>query len=302
MSQYDFGTIVPASKSGSGLATDLNSWRTALHSSHKGAAAPSYKIAGTAWLDDSTTPWAWKMYDGANDIVLGYVDPTNDYFTPGKMFKLGANIASASTVNLATATGDQVTITGTTTITSFGTVPAGQMFKLVFAGALTLTHNATSLILFGANLKTQAGDSIIIVSEGSGNWRLINYTRAEGPGGRIFQASTTWNVSTTGNLAFTGIGFKPRELHFQAVHFGGQAASWGTANRPTGNQFVMYSNNGGTAGAFSMSTAAIGILITTAGNSQTMAMASYDDDGFTISRVNAGAPSASIQFNYTCWE
>ena len=95
--------------------------------------------------------------------------------------KQGANIASASTVDLATATGNSLTVTGTTTITSFGTVQSGAVFALTFAGALTLTYNATSLILpTAANITTAAGDVMVIQSLGSGNWKCISYTRANG--------------------------------------------------------------------------------------------------------------------------
>lgn len=58
-----------------------------------------------------------------------------------------SNIASATTTNLATATGNEVHITGTTTITGLGTVTAGTAIDVIFDGILTLTHNATSLIL-----------------------------------------------------------------------------------------------------------------------------------------------------------
>ena len=95
--------------------------------------------------------------------------------------KTGANIASASTVDLSTATGNAVTITGTTTITSFGTVQSGAVYALTFSGVLTLTHNGTSLILpTGGNITTQAGDVMIVQSLGSGNWKCIGYTRADG--------------------------------------------------------------------------------------------------------------------------
>ena len=46
MSQSDFGTIDPDTKNGTDLATDLNSWRDALHSMHRGASRPSYAAAG----------------------------------------------------------------------------------------------------------------------------------------------------------------------------------------------------------------------------------------------------------------
>ena len=91
----------------------------------------------------------------------------------------GADIASAATTNLSTATGQYVHVTGTTTITALGTARAGIRRSVVFDGALILTHNATSLILpGGANVTTAAGDSAEFMSEGSGNWRCINYTRA----------------------------------------------------------------------------------------------------------------------------
>lgn len=94
----------------------------------------------------------------------------------------GANVASATTVNLgAIADGNYVHITGTTTITGFGTVAAGIERTVVFDGVLTLTHNATSLILpSGANIATAAGDVATFISEGSGNWRCKHYGNISG--------------------------------------------------------------------------------------------------------------------------
>lgn len=96
-------------------------------------------------------------------------------------FKQGADIASASTTDIGAATGNYVTVTGTTTITGLGTIQAGTVRYVDFTGALILTHNATSLILpSGANITTAAGDCAIFISEGSGNWRCIMYQRATG--------------------------------------------------------------------------------------------------------------------------
>jgi len=91
----------------------------------------------------------------------------------------GADIASATTTDLGAVEGLMHDITGTTTITSFGTVRAGIWKVIKFEGALTLTHNAASLILPGAaNITTADGDVAIVISEGSGNWRCLNYARA----------------------------------------------------------------------------------------------------------------------------
>jgi hypothetical protein len=92
-----------------------------------------------------------------------------------------ATIASATTTNIGAAAGNYLQVTGTTTITAFDTVQAGTERTLEFAGALTLTHNSTSLILpSGASIPTAAGDVAIFRSEGSGNWRCVDYTKANG--------------------------------------------------------------------------------------------------------------------------
>lgn len=90
------------------------------------------------------------------------------------------DVASAATCNIGAAAAQRVRITGTTTITSFGTV-ANELRFVTLAGALTLTHNATSLILpAAANITTAGGDTAIFASNGSGNWTCLAYQRASG--------------------------------------------------------------------------------------------------------------------------
>jgi hypothetical protein len=89
------------------------------------------------------------------------------------------DLASAGTTDIGAQTSPVVRITGTTTITSFGTNYAGPRF-LVFGGALTLTHNATSLILpGGANITTAAGDAAIALPNLSTptGWRVVLFSR-----------------------------------------------------------------------------------------------------------------------------
>lgn len=91
------------------------------------------------------------------------------------------DVASATTTDIGAAASNYVRITGTTTITGLGTVASGTRRHVLFAGILTFTHNATSLILpTGANITTAAGDTALMISEGSGNWRCQHYTRASG--------------------------------------------------------------------------------------------------------------------------
>lgn len=93
--------------------------------------------------------------------------------------RLGTAIASAATTTIGTrGLGDYIHITGTTTITSFGTAAAaGVRRTLIFDGALTLTHNATSLICPGAaNIVTVAGTIIEVVAETTANWIVVSIT------------------------------------------------------------------------------------------------------------------------------
>ncbi|MGO4334949.1 hypothetical protein AB4037_08540 [Labrys sp. KB_33_2] len=112
------------------------------------------------------------LYDGTQYILLQNVAAETGPRT---------SLASAATTDLGTISSRNIGITGTTTITSFGSAAstAFPLYFLTFAGALTLTHNATSLILPGAaNILTRAGDTAIALYLGSGNWQVITYQRA----------------------------------------------------------------------------------------------------------------------------
>ena len=121
-------------------------------------------------------------------------------------------IASASTTSIGGVTSPLVSITGTTTITSFGTIAAGIRRKGRFTGSLTLTYNVTSLILpGGANITTAAGDFFEAVSLGSGNWVVYNYVRANGlpivyQGLSYNFGTTSFNPSNATKYYFSGVG------------------------------------------------------------------------------------------------
>jgi hypothetical protein len=106
---------------------------------------------------------------------------TSRAVTPAGLFPAEADVASATTTDLGAATTTYVKITGTTTITGFGTVAAGIVRHGRFESILTLTYNATSLILPGAaSITTAANDRFSALSLGSGNWIVTQYTRADG--------------------------------------------------------------------------------------------------------------------------
>jgi len=134
-----------------------------------------------AFSSDGSGNWTCLTYsrkDGS-PLVIG---PTNISAATLAALKFGpfTAIASATTTDLSTVATIGVSITGTTTITGFGT--GASLLRIVkFAAALTLTHNATSLILPGAaNITTAAGDTAAFLSDGSGNWTCTSYQVAAG--------------------------------------------------------------------------------------------------------------------------
>jgi hypothetical protein len=93
----------------------------------------------------------------------------------------GSDIPSASTTNIGAATGLFVNVTGTQTISSFGTAPAGTVRIVKFtAGPGALFGNPPALTLPGGGITRAAGDTGVFVSLGAGNWICASYQRANG--------------------------------------------------------------------------------------------------------------------------
>jgi hypothetical protein len=111
-----------------------------------------------------------------------------------------ASIASATTTDLGSVGSNNVLINGTTTINSFGTSAtlANPIYFIQFGGILTLTYNATSMILPGAaNITTAAGDSALVeFTNIAGYWRMIAYF--PGTAGGALGTAAAKNIGTSG--------------------------------------------------------------------------------------------------------
>jgi hypothetical protein len=123
-----------------------------------------YTFASIAGVVEDTTPQAGGPFDMNSNQMR---------------WSKGADVASAGALTLG-ADGNFFDITGTTSITSIGTLGVGTIVALQFDAALTLTHHATDLILPGArNITTAVGDSAIFVEYASGDWKCLTYTSAK---------------------------------------------------------------------------------------------------------------------------
>lgn len=120
----------------------------------------------------------------------------------------GAAIASAATVTLTPNATHH--ITGNTTITDIDFSPAadGAVAWVVFDGALTLTHNGTTLLLPGAaNITTVANDRALFMQDSADNVYCLAYIPATvtGSGGSVRATSPTLVTPTLGVAAATSI-------------------------------------------------------------------------------------------------
>jgi hypothetical protein len=92
-----------------------------------------------------------------------------------------ADIASAATTDIGVQNTSFLRVTGTTTITSFGTNYRGPRF-LTFADAVTLTNSSTLVLPGGANITTAAGDSLIVIPGATlgtaDKWVVVAYQKA----------------------------------------------------------------------------------------------------------------------------
>jgi len=124
-----------------------------------------------------------QVESGVNSTRMTILNEEFKFVNGHVDFELATAIASAATTNIGDAAdGNTIHITGTNAITSFGPANEGAIRDLIFDASLTLTHNATSLILpTGANIQTEAGDTAVFLCEdATGDWRCLDYQRASG--------------------------------------------------------------------------------------------------------------------------
>lgn len=188
-----WGVAIVGPKTPTAMAQDMKNSLDALLSYHSGATAPAYKVSGTIWCDTATADrLIYKVWDGSAWVPYLTVNTSTDSARVTAINPV-TTLASGATANLGSVESDVIEITGTTGITSFGTADAGVLRTVRFAGILSLTHSTALLLPTAGDITTAVGDSLVAVSLGSGNWRVLSYS------------SATIRVSPTGIMSNVGI-------------------------------------------------------------------------------------------------
>lgn len=234
----------------------------------------SYAVQG------SGTIASWQISQSAPAALGGlYAALAGATFTGLVNLKTGANIASAATINLSTATGNLVHITGTTP-TSAVTMTAGQWMRCIADGAWPLTYHATTnRISGGADYMCTAGDTVDYFYDGT--TVIGNITKKDGtpvvlPAGALiaFTAITATDAAWAPNALTT-------KMIVMCVGGGGGGGGCGATNK---------SSPGGHAGAraFKVSTSVSGTYAATIGAGGTGSAGASGTQGGTTSFIGTG--------------
>ena len=203
----------------------------------------------------------------------------------------GAAVASAGTTNIWATDGNTVHITGTTTITSFGTAPqAGAWMKVIFDGALTLTHGANLNLPGSANITTAADDFAFVYADTTTQFDVIYFkkdgTAVVSSGGDMSYSNSRFKVGTftkttgTGTQAITGVGFTPKAVVFLGDFGAADQKTW-TVGFTDGTGTYAQADSMYYANYADASTTAC-IYFKTSANSSIASISSLDADGFTM--------------------
>lgn len=138
----------------------------------------------------------------------------------------GSDIASvAGTTDIGAVEGLMHDITGALAITGLGAVRAGILKVLKFEAAASFVHSASLICPGAANIVFADGDVAIVISEGSGTWRVLHVMKANGS--HLGPVLGTEQASTSGTaINFTGI---PPWVKRITIMFDGVSTS-GTSN------------------------------------------------------------------------
>lgn len=230
---------------------------------------------------------------------------------PASLIDAALNQVAAMGVLACTATG-----TNTIALTQNANQPTIAAYANYQLFGFVAVANSTSTVTINVNgigaLSAFNSDATVCGQNDfiSGNYYLVAYNSSFNAGAGGFmkvesqnnfkQGSFTRDVSVpTGTQSITSVGFKPKALIIIGAIPSTVSASWGMAD--VNSSFVVFSNNGGTAGQFTAASSLLATIYTTAGNFYQGALSSFDADGFTISWTKTGTPTGTATFGYVAF-
>lgn len=109
-----------------------------------------------------------------------------------------------------------------------------------------------------------------------------------------YVGSFTYDMTTTGSVAITGVGFKPKSVIVFMTETATERTSWGFADAAITQKGLYYYATGSNYGQINR----IGVIYQSATIAAYLDVASFDTDGITFEKSKASTPSGTATVNY----
>ena len=136
---------------------------------HSGVTRPSYAVAGTFWIDTSTTPWVLKQFTGSADISIGTLNQSTLVFTASRALgdKNGNDITTTYLGVNATAVRATGDVDGNAIKTTYAKLGSANTFtgNNTFSGSVGLGSSATATTPSVTNNSTKIATTAYVSSK-----------------------------------------------------------------------------------------------------------------------------------------
>jgi hypothetical protein len=156
---------------------------SAVRNKHKGSTAPDSPVAGTDWIDDSASPWIWKIYDGTSWTEFAEIDTTVSETRPRNPITIrnesgGATASLESHTSTGSGAGGNVEL-----LRSRGTAASPTVIKSgdTIGSVLFQGHNG-SMFRTAASFVANAAEDWSVSAQGT---ELVFSTNANGEVGDV---------------------------------------------------------------------------------------------------------------------
>jgi len=161
-----------------------------------------------------------------------------------------------------------------------------QVYTVTADGSETFDSSGTTTYVLNKN-----GDSATFISDGT-NWVVLNES------GRIASGQFSRDTSAAGaDVAYTGVGFKPKGIIFMALQNSADEMSIGFDTKVALS--AMYDGNALSANVWANAGTTISIYpLEGSSTVQSAIVKTFDADGFTLTWTKTGSPTGTALVNY----
>ena len=177
------------------------------------------------------------------------------------------------------------------------------MGSVVLAGATSGSTTLTPVDAVTATITLPSVTSTLLAVAAAGTANQKLFMNAAGTAQEfaagINSTSTTYDVSTTGSLSITGIGFKPKAVIVIAAIASTYGQSFGMS---TGNAgYNLFNDGGTTSGMWLVDGSFVSVLRIASGTQALLSFSSFDSDGATFTKAKSGSPTGTASIMFMFW-